>query len=340
MRGQGGAALADERMFADTESMRPAVRAVFGPARSLLRVERLAHGSKKGAYRLTMDDGGTALAYAWDDSEDYWQGVLPEGAEDPADPFSHSSGLALFEAAARRLASVGVRCPEILFADRSRSLYPADIAVVEDVAGGSLEALLEEDPVAAEHPLSVLAGWLAAMAAVRSAQLGKVAFVDAGGRSTVAPCERVMLDRALAELTEIAGRDGRAAGAQGRIEETLHSLAGLIEPRAAVALVHGELGPDHVLLDRVGEPVLIDIEGAMYFDVEVEHVWMRMRFGEHYAKLSRDGLDEDRLRFYQLCMHLGLIAGPLRIAGTSHPERDWFRRLAEHHLQRALNFPA
>jgi hypothetical protein len=332
--------MADEQRFADTESMRPVVRAVFGPDRSLLRAERLAHGSKKGAYRLTMDNGGTALAYAWDDSEDYWQGVLPEGADDPADPFSHASGLALFEAAARRLASAGVRCPEILFADRSRSLYPADIAVVEDVTGGSLEALLEKDPVAAEHPLSVLAGWLAAMAAVRSVRLGKVAFVDAGGRSSVASCERVMLERALAELTEIAGRDARAAGAQGRLEETLHSLAELIEPRAAAALVHGELGPDHVLLDRRGEPVLIDIEGAMYFDVEVEHVWMRMRFGEHYAKLSRGGLDEDRLRFYQLCMHLDLVAGPLRIADSSHPERAWFRSVAEHHLQCALQFPA
>jgi hypothetical protein len=39
-------------------------------------------------------------------------------------------------------------------------------------------------------------------------------------------------------------------------------------------------------------------------------------------------------------MHLGLVAGPLRIAGTSHPERDWFRNLAEHHLQRALQFPS
>ena len=62
-----------------------------------------------------------------------------------------------------------------------------------------------------------------------------------------------------------------------------------------------------------------------------------MRFGEHYAKLSRGGLDEDRLRFYQLCMHLDLVAGPLRIADTSHPEREWFRSLAERHLQRALH---
>ena len=86
--------------------------------------------------------------------------------------------------------------------------------------------------------------------------------------------------------------------------------------------------------------MLIDIEGAMYFDVEVEHVWTRMRFGGHYAKLGQDGLDVDRLRLYQLCMHLDLVAGPLRIAGTSHPEREWFRGVAEHHLQRALRFQA
>jgi hypothetical protein len=331
--------MADERRFADVESLRPAVRAAFGRDRRLLRVVRLAGGSKNGAYRLTMDDCGTVLLYAWDDSEDYWQGVLPEGADDPADPFSHPSGLTPFETAARRLTSAGVRCPEILFADRSRALYPADIAVVEDVVGGSLEALLERDPVAAGRPLAVLADWLAAMAAVRSPSFGKVAFVDAGGRSRGTSCEAVMLDRALTELSEIAGRDRRAAVAQGRLTETLHSLSEPIEARSASPLVHGELGPDHVLLDRCGEPVLIDIEGAMYFDVEVEHVWMRMRFGEHYAKLSGGGLDEHRLRLYQLCMHLDLVAGPLRIADTSHPEREWFRSLAEYHLQRALQFP-
>jgi hypothetical protein len=332
--------VADERKFADAGSLSPVVRAVFGNDRSLLLVERLAGGSKKGAYRLTLDDGGTALLYAWDDSEDYWRGVLPQTADDPANPFSHASGLDLFEAAARRLASAGVRCPELLFTDRSRSLYPAEIAVVEDVTGGSLEALLERDPTASRRPLSVLADWLVAMAGIRSPSIGKVAFVDAGGRSAGTSCERITLGHALAQLQEIAGQDRRAAGAQDRLEKTLHSLAEPIEPRTTAALVHGELGPDHVLLDRRGEPVLIDIEGARYFDVETEHVWMRMRFGEHYAKLSRDCLDEDRLRFYQLCMHLDLVAGPLRIAGTSHPERDWFRDTAEYHLQRALEFPA
>jgi hypothetical protein len=340
MRCERRSPLADERKFADAESLRPVVRTVFGRDRSLLRVERLADGSKKGAYRLTIDDGRTALMYAWDDSEDYWQGVLPDGADGLADPFSQASGLDLFEAAARRLTSAGARCPEVRFTDRSRSLYPAEIAVVEDVTGGSLKALLDTDPVAAQRPLSVLGDWLAGMAAIRSPSFGKVAFVDAGGHSAGTSCEQVTLDHALAQLHEVARRDRRAACAQDRLEETLHSLAEPIEPRTTSALVHGELGPDHVLLDRRGEPVLIDVEGAKYFDVETEHVWMRMRFGRHYGKLSHGGLDEDRLRFYQLCMHLDLVAGPLRIADTSHPDREWFRSVAEHHLQRALQFPA
>ena len=103
--------MADEGKFAEVESLRPVVRSAFGRDRPLLRVERLAGGSKKGAYRVTMGDGGTALVYVWGSSEDYWQGSLARGADDPADPLSHASGIVLFEAAARRLVSAGVRCP-------------------------------------------------------------------------------------------------------------------------------------------------------------------------------------------------------------------------------------
>ncbi|WP_438267919.1 hypothetical protein [Kitasatospora purpeofusca] len=60
--------------------------------------------------------------------------------------------------------------------------------------------------------------------------------------------------------------------------------------------MHGELGPDHVLVDAAGEPVLIDIEGLMHFDVEWEHVFLRIRFGDQYPSLGgADGLDRHRL---------------------------------------------
>jgi hypothetical protein len=289
-------------------------------------------------YRVEVDGGMTVVVYAWSPVEDYWHGVLPEGAEDPADPFAHASGLDLFEAAASRFAATGVRCPRLLLADRSGERYPGDVAVVEHVPGTRLEAVLEQDPESADRPLEVLAGWLASMQASRADRFGKVAVVDAGRRSRGESCPQVVLDRALREVDEICEHDARAARQRGRLRELLHTLAEPISPRSSFALVHGELGPDHILLDGSGRPVLIDIEGAMYFDAEWEHIFLRMRFGNHYARLRNPDLDPARLSLYQLAQHLDLVAGPLRIADSGHPDRDWFLGIAEHHLREALTF--
>ncbi len=326
--------------FADAGSLRPVIAAAFGSSRRVADVRRLPGGTKKGAYRVTVDDGATALVYIWNSAEDYWQGVLPAEADDPANPFSHASGLDLFEAAARRLTLAGVRCPRLLLADRSRELYPGDVAVVEYVPGGNLEDLLERDPAAAQRPLAVLVGWLAAMEACRSVPFGKAVMADAGRASRGTSCPQVVLGRALRDLSEISGRDPRAARDGARLDDLLHTLAGPLEPRQSHGLVHGELGPDHILLDCRGDPVLIDIEGLMYFDAEWEHAFLRLRFGAHYPRLARPDLDPGRLRFYRLALHLSLVAGPLRIADTGHPERKWLLGLAEHHLQQALAFPA
>jgi Phosphotransferase enzyme family len=327
-----------QRRFADAESLRPVVRAALGPGRAVTDVARLAGGTKKGAYRVVVDDDVTVLVYVWNPAEDFWAGVLPAGADDPLNPFSHASGLDLFEAAARRLTAAGVRCPRVLLADRGRGLYPGDVAVVEYVPGSTLEAVLESDPRAASRPLGVLADWLAAMEACRATGFGKVAVVDAGLSARGGSCAQAVLERALHEVDEICAREARAAGEGGRLSDLLRALAEPLEPRGTSGLVHGELGPDHILLDRDGDPVLIDIEGLLYFDAEWEHVFLRLRFGDRYPRLARPGLDQDRLRFYRLAQHLNLVAGPLRIADSGHPERAWFLELADYHLAQALAF--
>jgi hypothetical protein len=48
--------------------------AAFG-SRRLVGVSRLRGGSKKGAYRLFLDDESTAVAYVWAQSENYWPGA-------------------------------------------------------------------------------------------------------------------------------------------------------------------------------------------------------------------------------------------------------------------------
>ncbi|MFJ9692846.1 phosphotransferase [Kitasatospora sp. NPDC101183] len=327
------------RGVATREDLEGVARAALGAGHRLAGVSRLRGGSKKGVYRLAFDDGSTAIAYIWDDAENYWPAAAKvDDAADHADPFSHASGLDLFQAANARLDALGVRTPRILLADRSRSHYPADIAVVEDVPGENLEALLRRDPKGAETTLALLAEALDVMRRHTAPGFGKVALIDSGGTSRGRSCEQVVLDRALADLAEAAARDTRVARVRDHLEQMARELASFVRPRSEFGLIHGELGPDHVLVDRLGRPVLIDIEGFMFFDVEWEHVFLRIRFGEHYRWLGGSGLDERRLAFYMLAMRLSLVAGPLRLLDGDFPDREAMAGIAEYNLQQALAF--
>ncbi|MFF2078700.1 phosphotransferase family protein [Kitasatospora sp. NPDC058162] len=311
-----------------------AAQAALGGGRRLTAVQRLAGGSKKGVYRLVMDDATTAIAYRWCAAENYWPAA--EGDDDLADPFSPGLGLDVFEAAHARLDGLGVRVPAIRLVDRSGARGPAELAIVEDVRGESLESLLARDRRAAAPVLERLGGALAAMRDHRAPGYGKVVVVDAGARSHGSSCEQVVLDRARRDLAEAAARDPRVAEARDRLADRLSALAEAVRPRAEYALVHGELGPDHVLVDPAGRPVVIDIEGTMYFDVEWEHVFLRIRLHDDYRPLEPAGLDEHRFALYLLAQRLSLTAGPLRLLDGDFPHRAAMAGIAEYNLNRAL----
>jgi hypothetical protein len=92
----------------------------------------------------------------------------------------------------------------------------------------------------------------------------------------------------------------------------------------------------HVLVTPAGEPVIIDFEGLTYFDVEWDHAWLRLRFAEAYQDLRPVDLDPDRVTFYRYAQLLSLIEGPLRIADTDFPDREWMLDLAERNISKAL----
>jgi hypothetical protein len=329
-----------DRTFADAGTLTPVIREAFGRHRRVAAVDRLPNGSKKGVYRVTLDDGASAIVYVWNADEDYWDGLLPDGHDDPSNPFAHASGLDYFERATGRLAAAGARSPRLLLADRSRRLYPADIAVAEDVRGGTLEALLERDPAAGRRTLARLAEMAGRMHGYRSPVFGRVAWIDGGGTPPGMTCEQAYLERSLVNIATAAARDDRAADGEAALSEKLRSLFAALEPRAEFGLVHGELCAEHTLVGADGEPVLIDIEGLMYTDIEVEHCWMRMRFGPHYEALRNPALDPRRMAYYQYVMHLDLVGGPLRIAQGDFPNRDWMLEVADYHLRQALAYAA
>ncbi|MEU6147017.1 phosphotransferase [Streptomyces sp. NPDC047081] len=306
------------------DDLAPLARAATG--RTLATVTRLRGGSKKGAYRLALDDDTTAVAYVWSPDEDYWDADPP----DLRDPFSHGTGFDLFTAVYDRLTAAGVRTPRLLYAGDGQ-------VVVEDMAGGSLEETLRRDPPTARASLDLLAAQLGRLHAHEGPTFGKVALVDNGGTPSAGSCEQRVTEGALRDIEEIAVRDPRAAAARDQLTDAVRALATAVRPRTRYSLIHGELGPDHVLLTPDGYPALIDIEGLLYFDVEWEHVFLRLRFQEHYEALRVPDLDEDRLRLYRLAMHLSLVAGPLRLLDGDFPDRVTFREIAEYNLRQALS---
>lgn len=56
------------RQFVQTHDLAEFIRSAFGTARKLDAVDRLAGGTQKGVYRLTLDDSETAILYAWSDA--------------------------------------------------------------------------------------------------------------------------------------------------------------------------------------------------------------------------------------------------------------------------------
>jgi aminoglycoside phosphotransferase (APT) family kinase protein len=305
----------------------------FGSDRRPVALDRLSGGTKKGVYRLRLDDGHTVIAYVWAGDENYW----PAGRTIPDDPFTDATGAEFFAVNHAALVGARVPVPELLLMDRDGRWLDADLALVEDAGGQKLEALMAHDPAAAAGPLAELAEALRRMHTTAGPRYGKLAEIPRAGTRPQRPAEDVIADRALLDLAVVAELDSRLAAAHRQIGDHVRTLRAAVPQRREYVLVHGELGPDHVFVTPAGVPVLIDIEGLTYFDVEWEHAWLEMRFGADYPALRPVPVDPARLAFYRFAQVLSLIEGPLRISGTDFPDRQWMFDLAQWNIRKALD---
>ena len=276
-------------------------------------VEQLPGGTVKSVRRVRLDDGTSVVVYAWPTSHDRWRDTGPDDDE----PFRHVTGPAPVLAATRALEQAGVRVPRILRTDD-------EALVVEDVPGPRLADLPDTAPLPAG-----LVGELRRMRAAASPRCGRPGVpLDASFADLVHARALRHLAAAAAGVPELAAVAGRLRGELGR------RLDG-VRPRQGYSLVHGELGPEHVLVAPDG-PVLVDVEGLVYADAEWEHAYLRMRLGDRYPPLDPGDLDPARLTLYRLALHLSLVAGPLRLADAPGELGAVMRGIAAHHTARLL----
>jgi hypothetical protein len=320
------------RVFARPEDLTLLVRDVFGTHRRLVTLDRLTGGTMKGVYRLSLDDGFRAVLYVWHQDENYWPVVDGDGG------FGDSHGLAAFEAVHAVYAQAGVRTVRIYLADHTRRYHPAEIAVVEDLRGELSE--LCQDPAAVAPALAELRAHLEAMRAHRRTEHGRIAHL-AEGRRPADPPERRAYVQGQADLAEAARVVPEVAAVRDRAAELLDERAAAVSPRTSWSLIHGELDDGHVMVAPDGGLVLVDIEGSQFGDVEDEHYFLNLRFGDdRYAHLRLEDLDKNRTRLYQLTRTLSLIAGPMRLVDTDFPNREYMRQIARWNTERLLKLTA
>ncbi|WP_436770684.1 phosphotransferase family protein [Yinghuangia sp. YIM S09857] len=330
--------MSDSVMPVTAQTVTGAVRAALGSDQRVVSVRRLPGGSGKAAYRLGLADDSSAVAYIWQEAESHW----PESGvdRDESDPFAPTSSLALFDTAHRHLCAVDARVPEVYLSDDTHTYFPADLAIVEDIRGPALATILRERTQRAAPVMERLAHVLDRMHAQTSPAFGRPAAVARGRLPQADSCAELVLERARTDLAEAAERDRAIAVAHDRLAGALGTLYAAVAPRTRHSLVHGELAPEHVLVDVRGEPVLIGIEGLMFFDAEWEHVFLRLRYDDYYSNLHNPDLDETRMAFYGLAIHLSLAAGPLRLVDGDLSDRDALRGIVDHNLDKALRFAA
>jgi hypothetical protein len=135
----------DEIQAHTDDHLRRVLQTALGSAQRIASLTRLHGGTKKGVYRAVLDDR-SVIVYVWDTSENYWPAGDPDLANDESDPFADASGADLFAVSNQYLQSLGVRTPELYHLDTSRAASPADIAIVEDIQGGTLQEHWQRQP--------------------------------------------------------------------------------------------------------------------------------------------------------------------------------------------------
>ncbi|WP_238649844.1 phosphotransferase family protein [Paenibacillus piscarius] len=306
---------------------------VFGNSYSVTKVSKMEGGAQKVVYKLDCTGGFSCILYVWDLAMNYFR---EEIVTDQV--HAQSYGSEYFELNNRYLIEHSIRTPLLYDMNRSRDQYDFDYALVEYIPGKAAEAYFEHpDPRVKEHIFQQIGELIRTMHRGESGTYGKPG--QGLAASSQRPCHLNQLNNGIAQLSYAAEHHEVIRKNQGKLLDKLYELESRITPRRRYGFIHGELGPNHIMVtEEQLEPCLIDIEGSEFYDIEYEHSFLELRFGGFYRYLKNDRLDENRLRFYKFHHHLSLISGGLKLLQRGFPDQQLARAILDCHTEYALQY--
>lgn len=306
------------------------VKKILGDEYSVATVTKMHGGAQKVVYRIDCTNGFTCILYVWDMAMNYFKEEIERDTSG-----ERSYGGDLFELNSKYLGQQGIQAPTLYDLNKDRDRYAFDYALVEFINGKKAEDFFRHPDARVQDTVFERIGdMLAKMHAAERETYGKSNQTEIHPD----PCHLLQLENAKEQLAYAAQYVHSISVNQDRLLAALYDLESQIAPRKRYAFIHGELGPDHILVNADLEPYLIDIEGAGFFDIEHEHSFLEFRFQEYYRYLKNEELDPNRMQFYRLHHHISLISGGLKLLHRGFPDQSFAKGIADHHTRCAMQF--
>lgn len=314
----------------DQSDLQEYMEKVFGASYLVSSVTKMHGGAQKVVYKIDCSNGFSSVLYVWDLTMNYFQEERQN-----QDINESSYGSDLFELNNMFLIQQGIRTPALYDLNTERKRYPYDYALVEYVAGQKAETYFHlSDSRVQDKLFQRLGDMLASMHTNKRDTYGKLNHKTINSEN----CHLVQMKNAKAQLSYASQHLDCIRVNRSKLLDTLYELESKIKPRIQYGFIHGELGPDHVLVNDRLEPFLIDIEGAMFFDIEHEHTFLELRLGDFYRYVKNNTLDSNRILFYRFHHHISLASGGLKLLHRGFPVQQFAKDLVDHHSRCALRF--
>ncbi|WP_163580622.1 phosphotransferase family protein [Gracilibacillus saliphilus] len=303
---------------------------VFGTSYLVSSVTKIHGGTQKVVYKIECTNGFSCVMYVWDLTMNYFSEEIVN-----EDITERSYGSELFELNNKFLTQLGIRTPTLYDLNNEKSRYSFDYALVEYIDGQTAETYFHQhDSLIQDKLFQRIGDLLDSMHSNDSHTFGKLNHKGANTTN----CHLLKMENAKRQLSYASQYVESIRTNHSKLLHALYELESRIEPRSRYGFIHGELGPDHVLVNDHLDPYLIDIEGASFFDIEHEHSFLQLRFGDYYRYLKNDNLDPNRMLFYRFHHHISLISGGLKLLNRGFPDQEFAKGLINHHSRSALRF--
>lgn len=307
------------------ENLQKIIKGVFKKEYQINALTRITGGAQKGTYKVDCSDQFSCVLYIWDESLSYFKN------QHTKEEFTSNSAC-LFKKNYELLTSYNIRVPKIYHMDLSKTNFSFEYALVQYIEGGELEQLMNTSQVDSTLIMGDLKDNIRKLHSIKSSRVGDLIYTREEDFSCKAYIKQSS-ERALRYLFE---NYEPMAKLKRQVIDVSNRLYAKIEERKEYSLIHFELGPNHVMVDKQGRTYLIDFEGMKYFDLEYEYSFLKLRYGKYYPYLKSMFVDDNRMKYYLLHHHIMAVEGAHKLMTQDYYDLEDVKGMIKYNYEAIL----